>query len=305
MKLDVPKIELVLPAPKMVGRFKIEAISPDGTRRLLADWFDNLILDGGLNLLGSTNVLGYCHVGTSSTAPANNQTGLLGWVASTSVVMESASGNSGAPPYYGWRTQRFRFAQGAAAGNLSEVGISPNSTNASQFWSRALIKDGLGNPTTITVLSTEVLDVTYELRNYVPTGDTTGSVVINAVTYNWTARAALAGNSVPWGNYVGSQVGYWTGNSWTAYSGVMGAYTSSPSGTSSSTNGTVANYSNNSLYRDFTGSWGLDAGNVGGIKSLLVATTIGYFQYEFDSTIPKDNTKTFAITVRIAWARYP
>ena len=147
------------------GWFKIEATRPDGTRRVLADWFPNLILNGGLDRMGANpDYLSWCQVGSGSTAPVAAQTALVNRIAGTSTQQNNVSGAQASAPYYGWYRRTYRFAQGVAAGNLSEVGVGW-ATSGSLF-SRALILDGGGSPTTITVLSDEVLDVTYELRRY-------------------------------------------------------------------------------------------------------------------------------------------
>ena len=74
-------------------------------------------------------------------------------------------------PYYRWAKVTWRFGQGVAAGNISEVGLGWGNSN---LWNRALIKDANGNPTTITVLSDEYLDVVSEIRDY-PTLSSSGS----------------------------------------------------------------------------------------------------------------------------------
>src|SRR5699024_10490997 len=56
-----------------------------------------------------------------------------------------------------------QFGKGDAAGNLSKVAIGKSSTD---MFAIALIKDGSGNPTTITVTSIEFLTVTYQWRVY-------------------------------------------------------------------------------------------------------------------------------------------
>ena len=53
---------------------------------------------------------------------------------------------------------------------------------------RALILDGGGSPTTLTILSDETLDVTYTIRVYPPTTDVTGSITLDGVSYGYTIR---------------------------------------------------------------------------------------------------------------------
>src|SRR5690606_39029584 len=65
---------------------------------------------------------------------------------------------------------RHQFGQVKSAGNLSEVGILRSSTTG-PLWSRALILDGQGNPTTITVLPDDFLTCYYTLRIMIPKED--------------------------------------------------------------------------------------------------------------------------------------
>lgn len=286
------------------GWFKIEAIRPDGTRRVLADWFPNLILDGGLDRMGAnSDYLNWCQVGSGSTAPVAAQTALVNRIAGTSTVQASSTGAQASAPYYGWLRRTYRFAQGVAAGNLSEVGVGWASTGS--LFSRALILDGGGSPTTITVLSDEALDVTYELRRYPGTVDLTGTVVLNGVTHNWVSRAAGV-----------TTAGVWTGEGAMAldaaqsFNGNIGAVTApNPSGTSGVLSATALAYSAGSYTRAVTVSAGLNNSNLsGGIRSIIVTSNVagtGRYQIQFDPAIPKDNTKVLSLTIQHTWARRP
>lgn len=292
----------------MAGRIKCEAVRPDGTRRVLADWFDNLILDQGLNRIGTGSFLDACQVGTGSTAPANSDTALVARVAGTTTIQASATGTASSSPYYGYTQRTYRFAQGAAAGNLTEVGIGWSTTGATLF-SRALIKDGGGSPTTITVLSDEFLDVSYELRSYAPVGDSSVDVVISGTTYTFTIRASNVTTATYWaprnqaisyqndGGGLGAQ---------SAYNGTIAAVTATPNGSSASpTSVNKLTYSNNSNQADFTVFWDLNAGNLsGGITALLFDSTLGGFQMGVSPALAKTGTKLLSLTYRVSWARH-
>ena len=286
------------------GWFKIEAIRPDGTRRVLADWFPNLILNGGLDRMGGNNDhLNWCQVGSGSTAPVATQTALVNRIAGTGTLHANVNGAQASAPYYGWARRTYRFAQGVAAGNLSEVGVGW-ATSGSLF-SRALILDGGGSPTTITVLSDEALDVTYELRRYPGTVDLTGTVVLDGVTHNWVSRAAGVTDSYDWGSAGAMMLALAY-----AYNGDIGAVTElSPSGTSGSLSAAALAYSSGSYTRATTVSAGLNAANlVGGIRSIMIrapAGSAGRYQIQFDPAIPKDNTKVLSLTIQHTWARRP
>jgi len=294
---------------EVAGRFKFEAFKTDkdgeeiaGSRRVLADWFTNLITDNGLDLIGSSSsYLQYCQVGSGSGTPANGDTALGTRIAATSTVNATASGTQGSAPYFCYRRNTYRFAEGDAAGNLAEVGVGAAST--ANLFSRALILDGDGDPTVITVLADETLDVTYELRCYCPTVDWTGTVTISAVDYDITGRAANCTNTSAW---LISQLGVSNSVGFpTVYNGAIGAITTTPSGsTASASTVSTAAYSNGTYRRDGTVGWALAAGNVaGGITALMVKFGIGTYQFGFDPAIPKDSSTVLDLTFRNSWAR--
>lgn len=302
-------VPIQAPACRMAGWFKMDAIRPDGRVRPLMDWSPNLILNDGLNSLGSTSIMSYCHVGTNNTAPVVTQTSLQGWLAKNSTTEENPYGLNTVGTIYGWQRRRYRFNQGVATGNIQEVGIAQSTTNAGPFWSRALTVDGGGSPTTITVLADEVLDVTYELRNYPPVVQefSGGPFNIGGTNYNVIGRPANIDGASNWYQYLGSQArwnptsGYWG----SVYNGSIGDVYNTPSGSAASSQISTAAYSNNSLQADGTFSFNLNDGNLtNGIKSISVGATYGLWQYEFDAYIPKDNTKTCAFSVRFSWDRY-
>jgi len=295
-------MKITLTGGKLAGRFKIEAIKRDGTKRVLADWFDNLITNNGLDLFGnSSSYLNYCQVGTGSTVPANGDTALVARVAGTSTQQATSQGAQGSEPYFCWRQKTFRFAEGDAAGNLAEVGVGAASTG--NLFSRALILDNMGDPTVITVLEDEVLDVTYELRVYPPTTDWEGTVTLDSVEYDVIGRAAGVTSNTYW--TIGADGTNNVAAASSVYNGAIGAITAIPAGSaSSSSSQSTASYSAGTYQKDATVTWGLSSGNLaGGITAMRVPFGVGSYQFGFDPAIPKDNTKVLALTVRQAWAR--
>jgi hypothetical protein len=291
----------------MRGRYKIEAVQPDGRRRLLADWFPNLITNLGLDQLGNNGAWQtLCAVGSGNTAPAFTDTSLQTLVGTTNNNTVFTQTSSSSSPYFGTTSLTYRFAAGVATGNLSEVGVG---VSATQLFSRALILDGVGSPTTITVLAAEALDVTYQVSQYVPLVDVTGTVVIAGVTYNYTLRAANATSTVRWAPRQNDPAGLF---SVTVYNGAIGAITSSPSGTSAA-GGSVANnaYSTSSYSNSGTVTFGLTGGNVsGGISAVDVLlgnsqASRGEYQVGLSPAIPKDATKVLTLSFSSTWARYP
>ncbi len=308
----------------VAGWYKIEAFRVDaqgeevpGSRRIAADWFPNLITNAGLDLLGttgSTPVQSFCRVGSGNTAPAFTDTALVSQVAVSSTVQSDTSGVDRTGAFYGWRRRTIRFAAGTAAGTLAEVGVS--ATNAGPLFSRALILDGGGNPTTITVLSDEVLDVTYELRIYPAMADATGTVVIAGVTYTWTARPLNnATYDSRWGGqYLGCGVGFNTTSGNVSVYGplVMATIPAQGSTPTSPVNGTSMNpqpYTAGSYQRSFRMDFDLNDGNVaGGIGAYFAASetnqTGGAWAWGISPKLPKTNSFKATFTVRMTWGRY-
>lgn len=282
-------------------------------------WFNNIITNNGLNDLADTfaqSLTAKAHVGSGNTAPSASDTTMANWVAASDTINVSATsgGSQSSAPYYGYDIRCHRFNEGNAEGNLAEVGVGPTTSNSDLF-SRALIVDGNGDPDTITVLSDEWLDVTYEYRNYPDhinsdgsTNDGTGSIVIDGVTYNYTIRPSYVNNLVggtargQGANLVGSiyEARVWgTGST-------LGGVTELPTGTPANGADDITNdtYSAGTYNRDCTWEWGLTSGNVtGGIKCMQINGGFGEYQISFDTQIPKDDTKVLTYTHNIAWAR--
>lgn len=289
------------------GYYRITATNAiTGQQRVVADWFPNLITDLGLNEMGYRAVYERCMVGSGQNTPTVTDTQLQSFVAVNDTVISNASGAQSTAPYYGWFRRTFRFNPGTAAGNLSEIGIGWNQSSTWRTFSRALILDSNGFPTTITILANEFLDVTYELRCYPPTGDQIFNINLSGNTYQCTVRAAFVTSANYWAPQLNSAVSlYSAGSSFRAHSGTIGAITTGPSGTSAS--GSVNNlpYDNNSMTKRGYSEFGLDSANfAGGIQSFVFsANHLGEYQIGFSPAIPKDNTKTFRIDIGVSWAR--
>jgi len=293
------------------GFFKLEAVNPStGTRRVLADWFPNLITDAGLNWLGSGSMWSHAMVGAGSTVPAVGDNQLALHVASTSTQQSSTTTFSTTPGnIYAARTRTYRFGVGAAAGNLTEVGMSWSSSPSGTLFCRSLIKDGNGDPTTITVLAGEALDVTYQLRVYPPQTDVTFNVTIAGVTHACTLRAAQISTANAWADRVGERVEYSGIEGWHHGSdGPLGPITGYGSGTIVGL-GSASQfpYANNSYTRGARQTCGLNTGNLAnGIRSVYFAAGgAGAYQCQFDPPIQKTATKVLTLDWSVSWARRP
>jgi len=278
-------------------------------------WFKNLILNQGLDQLGTDNavLLGYARVGTGTTAPTVNNTTLEAQVAySNQYPTTTTTVNSGSPGYTTLSTYQYTFTQGAVVGNISEVGVGWDTTGATLF-SRALIVDNLGAPTTITLTSIDQLIIYYRLNASQPLTDTTSSVTISSVSYPYTIRTAYAAS------FCSSISTFWYGSGFTRLDDVgvygsdaaLGPITGTLSGTyiGGSNNGgwtfTYPAYAPSSYYRDSTFSIPVNLMNaVGGIGGFVIRWTGGlHNQIVFTTPIPKTNTQVLTITQRFTWAR--
>jgi len=290
---------------KLSGHFTMTVTKPDGSSRVVAE-FDNLITNTGLEQYGlraNNNLINQCCVGTGTTAPAFSDTSLVNQIAYTSTTQPVNSNGTYANVYasgYIRFTKTFRFAEGAAAGNLTEVGIRVDfGAGNGPLFSRARIVDGSNNPTSITILSDETLDVTYELRAYRPTGDVTGNITLGGVSYAYVMRQANAEDQ----QWAMPDNGFSNRSAPQAFSGDIAAINSSPSGfLGQGTIMSFAAYVNNSRQIDATHGFALNAPTTS-IKSVVIDTRMGIYQIGFTPVIPKTAANILSLVFRFSWAR--
>lgn len=268
--------------------------------------FHNLITDLGLNGIGGngTSWANGFYLGTGTAAPSVSDTALsgttFGMTEPTKVI-----GNSSGSPWHSWITYTKTSARGAAAGIWTEIGLG---RSVSALWSRELIRDGNGDPTSLTVLSTDYLTLSYTLRVYPSDTDVTGVKTISGVDYDYIVRRYSVGylaDRLIGGNWV-STAGIVYG-----YDGAFNAAGAAPSGNSSyassNLSDSVDSYSNNSLklvYRFKLQDTHINL--AGGITSIIPWLQGGYiapFKFNFTPAIPKNNTKEFSMAFSLSWAR--
>lgn len=279
--------------------------------------FHNLLLNNGLNRFATQlpeSAYRYCHVGLGTATPAVTDSQLSNFLANVSLSLPvEAVSNSGSPNYYSARTFQWTSAIGAlGTNNLTEVGISGTSTNGNLF-SRELIRDGGGSPTSFPIASTEQLQVTYELRIYPKLTDTLATVNISGVNYDTTTRGLAISSTSDWGpqtcapaggtNYnVASKVG----GSIAAFSGAMVANTTGSTGISGSLGGATSilegSYSGDTHHKSTQATWSTTAGN-GNIATIRWPFYCACFQIGYSPAIPKTSAKTLLLNQRISWAR--
>ena len=277
--------------------------------------FENIITDIGLDRIGTAAPISYAFVGTGTATPAVTDQKLSVFLAGTGTGAPTGNNvttQSTAAPRWGGYVKAYRFAEGVAAGNLTEIGMGWGGTTqaAHMLFSRALIKDSAGNPTTITVLPNEFLDVSYESRVYLPADDVVfTNVMIYGNPHKFTVRGIAQAAASDQG---GIGATGWGPYSITAYRDfVLSAITaSSVSGVSLGViAATAASYTSGSLKRAQTATYALAAANhANGISGFYLiaqsgANLLPKFQILVEPPIMKDSTKTLSLTVTWRWAR--
>ena len=290
----------------LAGRYKIIRRTPELDVIEESPWFNNIITNQGLDYIGENSFLSRCRVGSGSATPLATDTALQSSVAATAIIVDGTDTYSSSSPYWSAAIRTWRFAVGDAAGNLSEVGIFATD-DANSCGSRALILDEFGDPTTITVLSNEILDVTYEARTYMLEDDITGSATIGEDSYDWTLRGALAAGGGQYGLFLS---GASSPGGLTPCSGNIDTVTGEPTGKGSYTaSGVVNSYSTGTYKRSQVFTFGLEYNNFDW-QSLFLQTvqTLGFtgptFQIQLDPVLEKTNTKVVTLLLEVSWARY-
>lgn len=280
----------------------------------------NLITNFGwnriLNLTAVQPAIPVVQVGTSNTPPALTDTALGGFVAQVNGSTSSGSEGTGtdANGPYVFTRNTYTFAIGAVVGNIAEVGWKVETAD-SGLTSRALVKDAGGNPTTLTLLSTDQLIVTFELRYYRAVIDTTQTVTIGGVSTDCVLRTAVlqtgtSGGNNWWGGLKPTSITYMhygTGS-------VLGAAGVAPSGTPTTTSVAPSSFVADAVANTVTivgGLIGTASGNSsGGVVNLdfsHTATVVlgGYSNLKIGFTPPiaKNNTKTLRYSFVFTFTR--
>lgn len=292
---------------KVGARFKLVAHKGDGVPVRETGWFNNLVLDAGLDRMSAGAWINRCCVGSGNSVPTRAQVQLDNLVASTTDAQVSSKPvtNLTTPIYYG-ALRTWRFGAGIAAGNISEVGMGWADNS---LWNRALVRDINGNPTTITVLSDEYLDVVSEVRVY-PAETLSGQFnLLNksgevVSTHMYTGHPAFMSEA----SWEAGQISLGSGasNYMGVYSGDIGSISESPSGTAGWMTPTRTFPTLRSSRA--VGSLGLSQANFSH-KACYVAIgslmgSLPGYQLQIDPPITKTNTQLMTYTFEMSWDRY-
>jgi len=303
-------VDVGMPTSKVCAAGRYQLVKHErGIELERTPWFDNIILNQGLERWGTNFIIAGAAIGTGTSTPDVTQNGLdtqthFTTTTGTGDGLISALGSS---PYNNTRTFVFRTTLGALNGNYTEVGVGWAS--GANMFSRALILDGGGSPTSIAVNSAQQLDIVYQLSVFPPLIDIGPDVVtISGVDYDVTGRASSVNDTSRWPVPNNAITFGYNGQTAFAASETIGAITAGPTGGGSGTVGTQTSdaYVGSSLQRTGYESYSLVQGNEsGGIKVTRAGWAFGVFQYLFDPVIPKDGTKTLVLNYSINWARRP
>ena len=304
----------------MAGEFRVVVKRADGSTKIDTGYQKNLILNQGLNFFGGgndSNMMAYCVIGSGNSQPSYTQnkldtaiTGVTGITVSTKYDYDAAQDGN----LYKTNTVNKYSFTGLNNVNVSELGLASAYSNATTYLlcTRALIKDSNGNPTTITVLSGEVLEIYYKLWAVFDTTDKTGQInlldgVGGSVAYNWKLRPARV-TSVAY-QIAGGRLGA-TGNIYSYFHPAdvdLVAITSVPA--KGTLYGFVLNpYTINSYKLVINFNLTIDQGD-GSIRVITLITSMGSYQIRFgsvadDSPITKTNTQTLTVPIEFSWGRY-
>lgn len=314
-KIIEPRSELILPSMRVAGEYTLRSINRFSGKvvRELGP-FPNLITNAGLDAVAGLARVTGLRVGTGNIPPAFSDTALVAQVAASTSLQSSSFAQNQTADKYHRATRTYRFAPPGVPHNIQEVGAFGDNN---LMWSRALVVDGSGSPTSFSWGADEILDVTYTLRRYPPLTDLETTMTVNSTTYDVVCRAADADN---WGWLSESNIALGAtlaegdgGSGSQVFSGAIGTIDGTPTGQmlGSSTSRSDFAYTSGNFYRDGQVIWGPTSGN-GNINSFLIGYMPMSFRlpdYRFQvgivggGPLVKTNVQTLALNWRVAWAR--
>jgi hypothetical protein len=266
---------------KIGGRFRVQLRRKSGSLKYDTGWFGNLITDLGMDLYGNSTGYGdgngtarpsWCCVGTGTSPPSVADTTLIAPLAVQGFTVPTGSSYVAGPPAYNFQSEFWAYPLGSVIGNISEIGAGPLAngagTNLARFrtYSRQLILDSLGNPTTVSVTSSDQLNTSYQVRLYYDLTDSTTSINISGNSYGGTIRRALTGISTVIG-LVPDPPSWGSPTRAFLYTGTVGTTSSNPGGSSLSTaSHTYGIYTPGTFTKTVTSHW--PTTNLGTVQSI-------------------------------------
>lgn len=304
---------------KIGGFFRLQVKNGE-TGNITQDtgWFQNVITDYGMDLFGVGTPTGVgfgpipwsCCVGTGTATPAFSDTTLQSPLVISSPASPTSASYVAGPPAYNFSTIAWAYPLGSVIGNISEVGagtfiVNPFILANFRCFSRQLILDSMGNPTTIAVTSSDQLNVSYQLRLYFDLTDSTTSINISGTTYGGTIRRALTGLSRAGVMGITTDTPGWGFTTCSICLGSLGTTSSSPGGYHLPYDtATFGTYTPGSFTNTVILHWNTSIANYAIISGFFGCDCLGYWQFELLPGFAKTSSNTLAINFSFAWARY-
>lgn len=306
----------------LYGEVKVIVKRADDTVRLDTGFFPNVITNLGLDAIGNDNGLfNFCAVGGGNSTPLNTNTKLDNFLAVGSQI--SSESKYDYDPvrdtefYKCSKTVGYRFT-GLDNKNISEVGlVGDYRPELHSAFTRTLIKNNAGEPTTITVLSGEILELQYRLWQVfdLKDKDQVVTAMIDGVEVPFNVKIRLAGvggtnigGSWSYANIVGAYLTF-QGNNYPRFdTGEIGEITGQNSGLTSAIDLSWEAYQPSTYKRKFYVNTSItDA--VHPIRSFLFFTGLGAYQVRFgtvdgDLPIDKTNQDILQLGFEMSWGRY-
>lgn len=305
----------------LYGEVKVIVKRADDTVRLDTGFFPNVITNLGLDAIGNDNDLfNYCAVGGGNSKPLNTNTKLDNPLQVGSQI--SSESKYDYDPvrdtefYKCSRTVGYRF-EGLDNKNISEVGLVDDyRPEFHSAFTRTLIKNSAGEPTVITVLSGEILELQYRLWQVfdVKDKDQVVTAMIDGVEVPFNVKIRLAGvggnlgGSWSYAAVVGAHLTFQGNNHHQFGTGELGEITGQNSGLTNVYGLSWEAYQPSTYKRKFYVNASItDA--VHPIRSFLFFTGLGAYQVRFgtvdgDLPIDKTNQDILQLGFEMSWGRY-
>ena len=306
----------------LYGEVKVIVKRADDTVRLDTGFFPNVITNLGLDAIGDDhNLFTFCAVGGGNSKPLNTNTKLDNFLVVGSQI--SSESKYDYDPvrdtefYKCSRTVGYRF-EGLDNKNISEVGlVGDYRPELHSAFTRTLIKNSAGEPTVITVLSGEILELQYRLWQVfdVKDKDQVVTAMIDGVEVPVNVKIRLAGvggnlgGSWSYAAVAGAHLTFQGNNYHQFGTGEIGEITGQNSGGLTNVYGlSWEAYQPSTYKRKFYVNTSItDA--VHPIRSFLFFTGLGAYQVRFgtvngDLPIDKTNQDILQLGFEMSWGRY-
>ena len=305
----------------LYGEVKVIVKRADDTVRLDTGFFPNVITNLGLDAIGNDNDLfNFCAVGGGNSTPLNTNTKLDNFLAVGSQI--SSESKYDYDPvrdtefYKCSRTVGYRFT-GLDNKNISEVGLVGDARpELHSALTRTLIKNSAGEPTVITVLSGEILELQYRLWQVfdVKDKDQVVTAMIDGVEVPFNVKIRLAGvggnlgGSWSYAAVVGAHLTFQGNNYHQFGTGELGEITGQNSGLTNVYGLSWEAYQPSTYKRKFYVNASITEA-VHPIRSFLFFTGLGAYQVRFgtvdgDLPIDKTNQDILQLGFEMSWGRY-